>query len=226
MFNSIQLCFAEELTDCSRDDLYNEKCDEPCNNDYCSAYQNLAGISGVQDLKYDPDFEHCISNPVSAACQNSSIRSTYLDTRISWNADNVCDPDWIGDSNCDDSCQTEECSYDKGDCALLCTGVCFAAGAVWTGGVDPERLWKVDPNHYCGVMWQGLVGVVGEFPGSDNCLETLQSMDFNQDGLLNFREFSALFGHITFRSEDSRALQLNCSSCMTLYDAPMEYYNI
>ena len=34
----IQLCFADELANCSYDKLYNNKCDEGCNNKYCAKY--------------------------------------------------------------------------------------------------------------------------------------------------------------------------------------------
>ena len=197
--------------------MLNEQCDKSCDNDYCSAYSNPASstIWDSQQIQHDADLEQCTSEIQHAdECLLSSINSTFLDPLVSWSSDAVCKSGWIGDGTCDDLCRTVKCSQDNGDCESGCGGTCDFVNFGWSV-FDAFSLWKLNHNWFCAEKWAMAGGLAGEFVGSDNCEETLQSMDFNQDGSLNFREFTALIGRIIFGFEDQRFMQINCSACVS-----------
>lgn len=144
---------------------------------------------------------------------------------ITWDSDDACDAKWIGDGQCDDLCQTLECSHDGGDCELVCPGICMAVGIGWMRFSPALDQWQWEHHGFCATHWNNEIALAGEFEGSDNCEGTLQSLDFNKDGSLNFREYVAFVSRISFGFEDSRALQINCSSCLAITGAPPEAYN-
>ena len=201
--------------------MLNEQCDEICNNEYCSGYKNRASILGWgnPDFQHVPDLGRCESRSVGAECQSSSSHSAYLDPLLIWDSSDVCLSDWVGDGSCDDLCRTVECLHDVTDCDL-CSGVCAVADAGWKLFYT-ENVWNVEHNWFCEEVWQRLIGLVGEFEGSDDCEGTVKTLDFNQDENLNFREFSALVGGFMFGFEDSRHLQINCAVCVS-----EEFYNV
>ena len=95
----VQLCFAEELTNCSYEKLFNGKCDKGCDNNYCSRYTLNSNFYAPITLErwdglYQSDDFQCKQKNVTSSkldefdyninetCADSSIYSPYIDPNI------------------------------------------------------------------------------------------------------------------------------------------------
>eukprot|EP01084_Bolivina_argentea_P100501 180421_1 len=155
----MQLCFAPEISNCSLDKLNNDKCDEGCNNKYCTGYEWMSTFDAPytirkdDGLSYAADLHQCVTNVTvddslivdGNTCTRSARNSVFVDAP----ADKYkpCVSAWIGDGECDDSCRTEECSYDLDDCALGCVdGTCNLFYQFWLmfAGQDVYKMTHQD----------------------------------------------------------------------------------
>ena len=86
------------------------------------------------------------------------------------------DSDWIGDSFCDDGCNTKNFDYDGGDCCLedIKTNVCEEC--ICYGETIPAAQCKVS-NIYSGGCNDGCNVPEYEYDGGDCCLETVYQDD-------------------------------------------------
>ena len=97
-------------------------------------------------------------------------------------------------------------------CSLVYQGWLYGTGG---GGVS-----KVNKTFGCNVMYPLMVAAFSREYG--NCSELLTEIDFNGDGYINFREFTALiFGNTDGVHDGLKANQINCSECVGT-----KYYNI
>ena len=114
----LQLCFSPELTNCTYDKVFNDKCDNGCNNKYCSLYQwgsnflNPATSDEHGDgVLYSGDLFHCLyeeqnnntninnADTINATCAESWISSQFTDPNVprfvngeaQWDDCEVCD---------------------------------------------------------------------------------------------------------------------------------------
>ena len=105
MGDCAQLCFAEELTNCTYDKFYNDKCDKGCDNEYCSWY--LWGSNFKTPFETDNDQCQAQNNTIiSSSCAESSINSPYVDPIIAqWvqpKCDRLCGILYMFDLFCND----------------------------------------------------------------------------------------------------------------------------
>ena len=122
----MQLCFANpEVTNCTYEKFTNDKCDEGCDNKYCSGYEwqtNFQDPLQSDDELYQADLYNCparnASSNANSTCTASSRNSVYIDPNLEDDEWIPCSNSWVGDGECDDGCRTEECEYDAGDCDL------------------------------------------------------------------------------------------------------------
>lgn len=113
MGDCIQLCFAEELANCSWGKLNNDKCDEGCDNNYCSGYRwgsdfSVAKSTWYGHSLYSADFEHCPLNGsefvtdtnTNLTCFQSSSNSMFIDHNLPNHSSLHCQDHWIKDGMC------------------------------------------------------------------------------------------------------------------------------
>ena len=154
MGDCIQLCFAEELSNCTLSKITNKQCDPSCDNPYCIAFDvllieaknldlNTETMMTVQDANgtiYASDAFQCPWNgsivtnisDEDALCLDSSTKSAFLDPNVPESTYSKCDPDWIGDKMCDDACRMDECQNDGTDCSSGCIDdFCSVLYRVW-----------------------------------------------------------------------------------------------
>eukprot|EP01083_Nonionella_stella_P243035 847222_1 len=222
----MQLCFAPELTNCSRQDWdFLQHCDEKCDNWYCAGYQ----FGSTFQI---PMFRSCVCDHLKCRAHfktnvyNTSYEMCYLVSAVEdiqmFNGVEECGHAWRGDGLCDDLCNIEECSYDGGDCPGDCIGnMCNSVYQGWTFLAGPG-VYKMDHATACAEMWSTAVALASQQGNlvEQNCSYALQNVDYNNDQHINFREFTAL-GYGLFGGSLNRATQINCSQCIG-----MEYYNI
>eukprot|EP01083_Nonionella_stella_P127286 385613_1 len=149
----VQLCFANgtnEYTNCSWDKLFNEVCDEGCDNRFCMQYPVDGDLqtpttttywNGTHRLPqcYAADNFQCEIHTNEGQCERHSIKacaaseSIYLKNEVEevrkrmymsedGDVTGACVDEFIGDGECDDACRTDECFQDKGDCERGCLG--------------------------------------------------------------------------------------------------------
>ena len=95
----------------------------------------------------------------------------YLNNQSIRNNNRDCVDEWLGDSWCDETNNTDECGWDGGDC---CPGDCVGDGCQWAATcnncLDPES----DDNSPGGACWDGSCENVGLVTCSDNsCAENI-----------------------------------------------------
>ena len=93
---------------------------------------------------------------------------------------------------------------------------CYTMYRFWLLFIGTE--YKVTHGYVCQQIWSVVESTFGENPG--NCSDKLESVDYNNDGQMNFREYVSL-GYEIFESDSLKASQLNCSTCVG-----MDNYNI
>ena len=121
-----QLCFAEELANCSLQKLANNHCDPGCDSEYCIAYdeKNIMKrdlefsvetmlTETVNDTIYAADAFKCPWNGTSSFtnlsdeypfCSDSSAESIFIDPNVPSDTYDLCDSEWIGDMLCGMAC--------------------------------------------------------------------------------------------------------------------------
>ena len=101
----VQLCFADEYTNCSYDLFTNDVCDEGCNNEYCSGYEWKSDFVWPEVLDCEDqngtfscaaDLHNCLidlnSTDISVSNTNCSTSiSDYLDIPLIY-----CKEQWLG----------------------------------------------------------------------------------------------------------------------------------
>jgi len=240
---------SDELTNCTVGAMSNNDCDDECDNAYCSYYKpgdqfeyphvtwRKNDVNGNM-TRFVGDGMRCPYNESDSlfqlqgynrtACLESSSMSPFIDPNLgddfrncTGNSDKELSD--IGDGECDDVCRTPECLFDGGDCELGCVGdVCGSILTSWNF-LAPSNVYKMNKTDACTEIWPVVVVLFGETNRYKNCTQAMNEVDFNQDGYINFREYTALsYGYATPHSAGKdKAKQLNCSSCVG-----MEYYNI
>eukprot|EP01083_Nonionella_stella_P017682 49529_1 len=239
----VQLCFAEEYTNCSWELYTNDVCDDGCNNKYCKQYKWSSDFrwaitkakvnSKGESIEHSADFHHCqdegsLATPLNVlnmskdACDWSV--STYVDTGRDAH---YCPVEWIGDGLCDDACRTDACLQDSGDCELGCLDdICSQIYQTWN--LFPGTSTYLVHHSIVCTDWLPLAILLvannenmNEFT-PENCLQKIADTDHNNDKHMNFREF-VQFGYEIFMDSFgmSKPRQVNCSACIG-----MEYYNI
>eukprot|EP01084_Bolivina_argentea_P077634 140859_1 len=220
----MQLCFAPEIANCSMDKLMNSKCDPGCNNHYCSGYE--WGSNMIRSMASKSDLWNCddvITNisgiMMNHTCHESAKQSIYIDGNVPDDPYNYCDIVWIGDGECDDTCRTNECMNDNGDCDLGCVGdTCNTMYEAWIALVG-ATIYKVDHDNFCTNIWPIIVAFFGDDNGGD-CNVILENADYNNDKSVNFREF-VVVSYAYAGGDRPKGTQINCSHCIGT-----EYYNI
>ena len=111
MCEGMQLCLADELTNCTEELLANGECDEQCNNKYCSAYDYastsflnpMTKIGHNSSILYAADHTYCpynVSFDDYLFCNESASQSIYLDPNVHPQEYALCPTSWIGDGIC------------------------------------------------------------------------------------------------------------------------------
>eukprot|EP01084_Bolivina_argentea_P013130 24602_1 len=246
----VQLCFAHEITNCSFDKLTNNKCDKGCDNKYCSQYMVGSDFKNperkkTEDNKYSKaltlqsDMFTCLTNNSANSlwyssdvfCAESATKSPFIDPNVPNYSYYKCPDHWIGDGKCDDSCMTEQCSYDNGDCDQenACSenqeneNLCYTMYQFWNAIVTQHTSsHKVSHSYGCSNLWPIALAI---YPEADNltCSQVLTSTDYNKDQFLNFREFIVVAA-IFSGADTEQWTQVNCSQCYA--DIGIEHYNI
>eukprot|EP01083_Nonionella_stella_P195392 719808_1 len=225
----VQLCFAPQLTNCTYDLYTNDVCDEGCDNDYCVEYEdvsfetkwiyNSSGKWRAADL-WHCEIDYTLNKPTCEDSNSSYVSHEMVDE---YNEYIKCEPDWIGDSDCDDSCRTNECDQDGGDCALGSTCIansCKYIYDAWLLFVGFE-VYNVNISYFCNSVYPKAIYVMNTNPLENvSCENGTDIYDFNRDGYVNFREF-AFLGYWFAGGGTQKGKQLNCSECIG-----MEYYNV
>eukprot|EP01084_Bolivina_argentea_P029527 54833_1 len=237
-----QLCFANEISNCTYDKMMNDKCDKGCNNKYCSGY---AYGSGVRSNFHIPIFRNrglttaadnfnCEVNMTSMdnkdfkvnlniTCEDSN--SSYITKTFIKAADIEglkCTSDWIEDSNCDDLCRTNECEQDLVDCELGCiNNPCYQIYQAWNLLIVPiidSNVYYINNTALCATVYPKAAQLFGFDPG--DCEQHVDREDYNGDGVINFREFVPL-AYVFAGGWRDKGAQVNCSECVG-----MDYYNL
>jgi len=232
MGDCLQLCFADEISNCSLSKLANNQCDPGCDNRYCIGFNAEAIIDEQLDFSdvaamwvqerngtlYAPDSYECpwngsLSESEYPFCSAASTESVFIDPNIAEKVQIECDPSWIGDALCDDACRVSECANDGGDCDMQCThDFCSKSFQIWTHWTGDEH--HVNHTFGCNVVYPMVLLFFGLDDDVVNCTEQMHSLDFNHDDMMNYREFVA-FGLLAWNhfDLDTRHYQLNCSGC-------------
>merc|ERR1712053_27133 len=99
---------------------------------------------------------------------------------------------------CDDTCRTEGCHDDGGDC-------------------DEGNKWNA--TYFCDDIWPVMLDILGPSVAPVmNCSGYVNKYDYSGDDHLNFRElvplgYDALYDEMFFFAGNSRGPQVNCSEC-------------
>ena len=140
-----------------------------------------------------------------------------------------CDRTWIHDGMCDDTCQTDECSGDVSDCNIGCVGdnYCGSIYTYWEFLIgNNDRIYAANYSVVCNEWipkmkkYVELSSITQDFDIFDpaKCQIFLLVADFNEDGYINFREFTAFFslsaplGHS--QHGVGKGIGTNCSLCV------------
>eukprot|EP01083_Nonionella_stella_P054264 143311_1 len=218
----VQLCFSP-LTNCTYDLYTNDVCDQECNNDYCLDYYDQEFDHPKVTDFMGPDRMHCKYHNYSdefiiayalpnVTCYESN--SIYLDLdREKHDLVSRCNEQWIADGLCDDLCRTDECLQDGDDCG---PGSCLANSCkyihdAWVGFIG-RWTYVVNISYFCGPIMKAGEIVFGKDAPLD-CIEDTDLYDWNNDGFVNFREFTYLaywFGG----GFTQKGKQINCSECV------------
>ena len=239
------MCFVDEISNCTVDKIANNQCDADCDNPYCIAYEEeysdeddiidsetMLTVQDANGTVYAADGFQCPWNgSISTAsiseeypfCSESSTKSVFPDENVPEDTYSAtCDPSWIGDTICDDYCRVSDCGFDEGDCDAGCTDdTCSIMHAVWIYFTADRHILNF--TYGCEVMYPEVLTFF-DLLDVVNCSEQIRSLDYNQDHMMNFREF-VVFGMMALNDFDpdwsSRASQVNCSNC-----GDSEYYNL
>ena len=230
-----QLCFAEELTNCTYDMIFNDECDQECINLYCSGYDWGSNFEPEQGhlfehitCKYNnSDYYDKFRNiNISQTCEKMSYYSPFVDRNVAWfeKGGPTCAGEWIGDGSCDDACRVDDCLNDNGDCELGCIETdCNSIYSVWQLAqqmVGGEQ-YKINNSIACRDVFPELEAILNvDSSVYGGCEGAVAEFDFNEDGYINFREWTAMAFDF-FSTQEGKARQVNCSQCVQ-----MEYYNI
>eukprot|EP01083_Nonionella_stella_P249005 861460_1 len=243
----VQLCFAKSFSNCTWDLFTNEVCDKECDNQYCVGYKSGSAftipnsIGRVVDgttVHYIGDNHRCIMNNRTAkyaftdspyqsisnvSCPDSLAYNEYKDVFFDGTQLEMvkCEDFWIGDGICDDSCRTESCHNDNGDCELLCIDdICSMLYTLWSY-LNPTGEALVHSERVCSEFWVTAHTIL-EIEDNIDCWQLVTDVDYNQDLYINFREFVVL--SLSVHSSDwqlEKAPQANCSWCVG-----MDSYNV
>ena len=233
----LQLCFAEELTNCTLDKIFDDKCDQECDNEYCSKYPwggNFDPIQAELVESSECDIIDINKSTVNSSCSTLSIYSPYIDANVPEYANQapVCAPDWVGDGFCDDACRIDECLQDNEDCNEGCVDdYCSNVYYLWL------YLQSILGNEYKfnhSIVCKEIIPLYGDIldgvedqenlynMSGNGCSDLLDTYDFNDDGYINFREsIPLLIDGVDGTSKSEKSNQVNCSVCIG-----MQYYNV
>ena len=155
-----------------------------------------------------------VTNITGNACTISAYYSIYVDPNVPSSEYWKCPESWIGNGLCDDSCRTEECSWDNGDCdednMCIDGSMCATVYTFWNIFFKPET-YTVNHTYVCNEVWPVAVSYFGVDPG--NCTARLQQYDYNSDLHMNFREF-VVFGLDCINPGQSVYSQVNIYQCI------------
>jgi len=233
-----QLCFAEELTDCTLEetlcvdvDCEEGVCevDDSCDGEYCTVYggSDYSG-SGAPFAFTD---QYCEQRGLGSNESRYHCRFQNEFMAPSPTAEMGCNDLWIDDGAvCDDSCRADECSFDGDDCAegTLCLPDSFCFSHSWLYRTHFPSLSGESISTLCGEIvpgWPDLVELMAQ--KEQECTELFPRFDFNDDDHINFRESIPLVAFIAGNHrlswEDKwyrKYNQINCSECvgMEIYD--------
>ena len=232
-----QLCFSN-YTECTWDLFTNNQCDQECNNEYCSVYVYQSGFTrqkaGCDETEYCRDLGNCVSvsysnNTIATNTTLTEETCEIFGASIYNDVDrfgHVCDPQWINNGLCDDSCRHAGCGYDEIDCSLECIDD-YCSWVYWVWNFMAITLNNVNHDTICAV-WQPIAEAIFdpnfEKPESPvhadyaECMEICMTHDYNNDGYMNFREFTA-FGfaiYVDRVNNNDKINQINCSSCVDM----------
>eukprot|EP01083_Nonionella_stella_P106358 306793_1 len=238
----VQQCFAKntDYTNCTWDKYTNDRCDEGCDNKYCAGYMMRSNWSSL--ISYtgnNSDLEHCKNGEWARIITNTGNitrtgdKSQSVDCRLSqsvyieWDNEKQFKEclrgDWIMDGLCDDACRTEECNYDGSDCDGGCQeegDLCLTVYSIWTGFLGTTQ-YKFGHDYMCSTVWPMAVAYF-DLPQNMSCEVEARNTDYNEDGMINFREFVVLgMQLVTAENWNGKATQVNCSSCIGV-----ENYNV
>eukprot|EP01083_Nonionella_stella_P052304 138820_1 len=235
----VQLCFAEEYTNCTWDLFTNNVCDAGCDNEYCQAYKWKSDFVSRLTIErnnseYSADLHSCarlndtyFGNITVNTCEGVQ-GSSYLDIDAYYVDGKKyliqCRLHYIGDGFCDDACRIEGCGYDEDDCSLGCINdICSQIYIAWQFFVSADT-YLVSHTVVCEDWGPIAVELFGnEFNYTKEfCYQLTIITDHNHDGYMNFREFGH-FGYILIEGNTrlSKPTQINCSTCVG-----MENYNV
>eukprot|EP01083_Nonionella_stella_P168520 569140_1 len=218
----VQLCFAEQLTNCDYSLYTNHECDQECDNEYCESYIYAGSKTQFNDAKR---WECADLNECSANCTDgydvvtggnntcSGAHSTYLTDEFrlymavrytkqspdhdpdDFAAHMHCSRQNIGDSKCDDLCRSDDCDNDGGDCELECIdSACSEIYQSWIWLMG-SSVYNIDIPSLCSTVFPVAIDMFGTpkyHDWNDNCSETSNAFDYNKDGYINFREWVPL----------------------------------
>ena len=233
------MCFVDEISNCTVDKIANNQCDADCDNPYCIAYGELHAdeddiidsetMLTVQDANgtvYAADGFQCPWNGSMSTsntseeypfCSESSTRSVFLDENVPEDTYSAtCDPSWIGDTVCDDACRIEDCGYDEDDCNSGCIDeLCPILDSVWTHFNNGR--YQMNYTHGCEVLVPTALAYFG-LEDVGNCTQRVESLDYDGNGMMNFREFVVFGWQTLYGIEDyMRSPQVNCSQCSDMW---------
>ena len=104
----MQLCLAEELSNCTLDLYSNDVCDPECDTIYCMRYiygtetfSNPATLTRDNGTLYAADAYHCeyiVTEDAYPRCNESTAsESIYIDRNVPQDKYKLCQLNWIGD---------------------------------------------------------------------------------------------------------------------------------
>ena len=106
----------------------------------------------------------------------------------------------------------EECGLDQGDCALGCSdgSSCYEYSYIWNYFLElgNSNNSKLTPTYACEEMYPVVAGISGLDANVTQCYLDVDALDYNQDGLLEFREYQVFAAKMLNIVEDDRAPQL------------------
>merc|ERR1712241_989853 len=95
-------------------------------------------------------------NETYLQCTESAAESIYIDPNLVEGSYRLCQPSWIGDGICDDTCMVSECGYDLGDCSEVhgCSyDGCLLIYRAWEYFADEnDRTW-FNHSFVCDTMY-------------------------------------------------------------------------
>eukprot|EP01083_Nonionella_stella_P164371 543749_1 len=227
-----QLCFNSAFSNCTLELLSNTVCDPECNNMYC---KSGSGGKAFSSAGTHADNGYCAVNQSTWIVQDSQWEATCQAGRFQniYTTEHLCLLDWAGDGFCDDSCRTDLCLNDKGDCDTVCVDdACNWILNAWNAVVNGRNnVYLLSEQDMCD-FWP-IAKVVFGMDDSLNCtmITGNADIDLNNDAHINFREFVILalriyegsgIGSVEYDISLIRKLQqINCSTCIG-----MEHYDV